>query len=218
MKHNVLLSYVICLIMTFLLGLLLTVLCGCSQEYKQHATYARYEEHPALILYDITVTPEIVEEVAQEIEYEEELYEEPFTDEHPHEELIVWGTEYENLDEVYPQPEEYAQENYENMEFASYEEWTGAVASAYSIWCNGGTETASGIPLDDYTPTVASRWLPLWSYIEVMYGDTTVVCQVTDRGPYIDGRDLDLSLGAVQALGFDSTDEWGVREVAYRLL
>ena len=209
-------SLMLCPILSVLLFLALSSLCGCSQEPKHKATYAEVKEHPPVILHDTPVTIEMIEEVSQELLEEESEHNEVIY--HPEDELIVWGLDYEDLDYVYPDPEEYAQENYENMEFASYEEWTGAVASAYSIWCNGGTETATGIPLDDYTPTVASRWLPLWSYIEVSYGGVTVVCQITDRGPYIDGRDLDLSLGTVQALGFSSTDEWGVREVAYRLV
>lgn len=97
-------------------------------------------------------------------------------------------------------------------------EWYTAVASAYDPNCNGGTATASGIPLDWSTPTVASPWIALGSYVEISYGGMTVVAQVTDRGPYVGGRDLDLSPGVFYAFGFDSTDSWGVRTVSYRIL
>lgn len=194
--------------------------CGCAYPCNDvGATYA--EVRPVAVLQDYMVEPEPVEMTVEDVcvEYVEEYVEE-YTEEPVYDiaEDVVWDQEYECWEEVYPDPEGYAQENYEDVEYASYVEWTGAVASAYSTWCNGGTSTASGIPLDDYTPTAASLWLPLGSYIEVVYGDASVVCQVTDRGPYVDGRDLDLSLGAVNALGASSTDEWGVREVSYRLL
>lgn len=98
-------------------------------------------------------------------------------------------------------------------------DWYETVASAYSVACNdGGTATASGVPLDDVTPTVASPWLPLGSVVEVWYGDACVVATVTDRGPYVSGRELDLSPATYQALGAASSDEWGVRCVSYRVV
>lgn len=183
-------------------------LCGCSEYSDVNATYAQERERPELTLYDVQAPSEVV---VEDTSYEE-LVEANYL------EMEEQLEQYDNLDAVYPEPEEYAQENYEDTEFVSYEEWTWATASAYSIACNYGTETASGIPLDDYTPTVASRWLPLGSYIEIVYNGASVTAQVTDRGPYVDGRDLDLSLGTVNALGIWSTDDWGVRDVQYRLL
>lgn len=104
----------------------------------------------------------------------------------------------------------------------AYEEpasaWYTVQASAYSVETNGGTTTASGIPLDDYSLTVASPWVALGSVIEIEYGGVTVQAVVTDRGPYVGGRDLDLSVGVIQALGFATTDDWGVRTVSYRVL
>lgn len=96
--------------------------------------------------------------------------------------------------------------------------WYTGAASAYDPDCNGGTSTSSGIPLDWSTPTVASTWLPLGSYVEICYDGVSVVAQVTDRGPFVGGRDLDLSPGVFNSLGFDSTGAWGVRTVSYRPL
>ena len=96
--------------------------------------------------------------------------------------------------------------------------WYTAVASAYSVETNGGTTTASGIPLDDGVLTVASPWIDLGTYIEIEYYGVTVQAQVTDRGPYVSGRDLDLSQAVVQALGFGSIYDWGVQTVNYRIL
>lgn len=97
-------------------------------------------------------------------------------------------------------------------------EWSYAVASAYNVETNYGTETASMIPFNDYDLTVASRTLELGSWIEIAYEDMVIAAQVTDRGPYIDGRDLDLSQGCVNAFGFDSIWDWGVRTVSYRVV
>lgn len=186
-------------------------LCGCYEQSTINVTYAQAQDRLELILYDIQAPP-VEEPVVVEEQSYEELVEANFI------EMEEQLEQYENLDAVYPEPEEYAQENYEDTEFVSYEEWTWATASAYSVYCNYGTSTASGIPLDDYTPTVASKWLPLGSYIEIVYNGASVTAQVTDRGPYVDGRDLDLSLGTINALGIWSTDDWGVRDVQYHLL
>lgn len=142
-----------------------------------------------------------------------EYAEEPSVDYEAFEETPVYDTWTEPEDAYYEEPV------YD--EFVSSEpevSWYEGVASAYSPECNGGTATASGIPLDWTTPTVASLWLPLGSYIEISWGGMSVVAQVTDRGPYIGGRDLDLSSGVIAAFGFDSTDAWGVRSVSYRTL
>ena len=97
-------------------------------------------------------------------------------------------------------------------------EWSYAVASAYNVETNYGTETASMITFNDHDLTVASRTLELFSWVEIAYGDHVIVAQVTDRGPYVEGRDLDLSQGCVQALGFADIWDWGVREVSYRVI
>lgn len=136
----------------------------------------------------------------QEPAYEEPgWYEEPAADE--------WQ---EPVEEVYDEEASYDEE--------PQEVWYTGAASAYSPVCNGGTVTASGVELDWDTPTVASLWLPLGSYIEICYDGMSVIAQVTDRGPYVGGRDLDLAPGVYAAFGVGSTDEWGVRTVSYRLL
>lgn len=104
----------------------------------------------------------------------------------------------------------------------SYEEpaydWYTVQASAYSVETNGGTTTASGTPLDDWSLTVASPWVPLGSVVEIEYGGMTVQAVVTDRGPYVSGRDLDLTPGVIGAFGFSDIYDWGVRTVSYRVL
>ena len=66
-----------------------------------------------------------------------------------------------------------------------------------------GLPTASGEPFDMNNLTAAHRTLPLGSRVLVrnLKNNHTVVVRINDRGPYIHGRDIDLSYGAAQVLG-----------------
>ena len=67
-----------------------------------------------------------------------------------------------------------------------------------------GRPTASGEPYDMYDMTAAHLTLPLGTYVRVtnLHNGKSVVVRVNDRGPYIEGRTIDLSYGAAQALNF----------------
>ena len=80
-----------------------------------------------------------------------------------------------------------------------------AVASWYGPGLAGRT-TASGERFDPRALTAAHRTLPFGTWLRVAYHDRIVVVRVTDRGPYVPGRDLDLSQGAAEMLGLTSTD------------
>jgi 3D (Asp-Asp-Asp) domain-containing protein len=69
-----------------------------------------------------------------------------------------------------------------------------------------GLATASGATFDMNAMTAAHRTLPLGTRVLVrnLRNDRSVVVEINDRGPYIDGRDIDLSYGAAQALGMVS--------------
>ena len=73
------------------------------------------------------------------------------------------------------------------------------VASVYAVGDSSqpGTKTASGIPLNDNAMTAAHKWLPFGSKVKV-----TITVTVTDRGPYVKGRCIDLSKAGARALGF----------------
>ena len=73
-------------------------------------------------------------------------------------------------------------------------------ASWYGPGFNG-RPTASGAIYDQEGWTVASRDLPLGTLLLVTRADRRVLLLVNDRGPYIDGRVLDLSAAAARALG-----------------
>jgi rare lipoprotein A len=49
--------------------------------------------------------------------------------------------------------------------------------------------------------TCAHRTRPFGSVIRVTYRERSVSCVVNDRGPFIRGRVIDLSIGAARALG-----------------
>jgi rare lipoprotein A len=49
--------------------------------------------------------------------------------------------------------------------------------------------------------TCAHRTLPLGSMVTVSYLGHSIRCRVNDRGPFIKGRIIDLSVNAARALG-----------------
>jgi len=74
------------------------------------------------------------------------------------------------------------------------------VASWYGPGFEGAT-TASGEPFDPNDYTAAHRTLPFGTKLIVTYGGRSVVARVNDRGPYVAGRDLDLSQAAAEYIG-----------------
>jgi rare lipoprotein A len=75
-----------------------------------------------------------------------------------------------------------------------------------------GLPTASGETYDPYGFTAAHKTMPLGTELEVSYGGSSVQVTVNDRGPYVGGRDLDLSQGAAEAIGLTQA---GVDYVKY---
>ncbi|WP_439637078.1 septal ring lytic transglycosylase RlpA family protein [Oceanicaulis sp.] len=68
-----------------------------------------------------------------------------------------------------------------------------------------GRQTANGEIFDSSLLTAAHRSMRLPSRARVTRLDTgkSIIVRVNDRGPYIDGRLIDLSHAAAQALGFE---------------
>ena len=52
--------------------------------------------------------------------------------------------------------------------------------------------------------TCAHRTRPFGSIVTVSHGDRSIRCRVADRGPFIKGRIIDLSVSAARALGMMS--------------
>lgn len=68
-----------------------------------------------------------------------------------------------------------------------------------------GHRTASGAIFDPALRTAAHRWLPLRSCVRITHlgNSRTLIVRVTDRGPYVAGRVIDLSQAAARALGME---------------
>ena len=81
---------------------------------------------------------------------------------------------------------------------------TGVTFEGIASWYGPGFEgnpTASGQIFDPSLYTAASKELPLGSWLHVSHEGRGVVVLVNDRGPYVEGRILDLSHAAAQAIG-----------------
>lgn len=77
-------------------------------------------------------------------------------------------------------------------------------ASWYSIRTNRGTKTASGQRLCDVSPTAAHKTLPMGTKVRVINqanGKSEIVT-INDRGPFIRGRIIDVTVGTADRLGF----------------
>ena len=73
--------------------------------------------------------------------------------------------------------------------------------ASYYDYSLEGLETASGEPFDPEGYTAAHRTMPLGTRLLVSYGGESVRVTVNDRGPYVAGHDLDLSLAAAREIG-----------------
>jgi len=106
---------------------------------------------------------------------------------------------------IYEQVSENCQEILEpkksNLEIQIIEQSRG-IASWYGRPYHG-RRAADGSIYDMEEMTVASRTLPLGSLvmIENLKNNRRAIATVTDRGPYVDGRIIDVSLAVAEALG-----------------
>ena len=78
-------------------------------------------------------------------------------------------------------------------------------AVGYASWYGEEVKgkTASGQIFDPKAITAAHKTLPMGSFVEVTALDTgrTILVVITDRGPHVPGRIIDLSRGAAELLG-----------------
>lgn len=80
------------------------------------------------------------------------------------------------------------------------------VERGVASWYGGrfhGRKTANGEIYDLFKLTAASRTLPLGTYVLVRNEENgrVVIVRINDRGPYVDGRIIDLSQAAAYRLG-----------------
>lgn len=73
-----------------------------------------------------------------------------------------------------------------------------------SVYGGSGGKTASGERLSPGSLTAAHRSLPFGSYARVTnkHNGRSVVVRINDRGPYVRGRVIDLTVAAARVLGF----------------
>jgi len=69
-----------------------------------------------------------------------------------------------------------------------------------------GRATASGQIYNQEDLTCASRTLPFGTRLALQRAGRRVIVVVTDRGPFVSGRDLDLSRAAARLLGFSGVE------------
>ncbi len=83
---------------------------------------------------------------------------------------------------------------------------------AGASWYGGGGGLACGGQLTSSTMGVANKTLPCGTLVTFRYGRHTVRVPVVDRGPYVAGRDFDLTEATKRALGFEGVGEvWSTR-------
>lgn len=80
-----------------------------------------------------------------------------------------------------------------------------------------GQETANGEVYDMYATTAAHPTLPLGSIVRVVNprNHRSQIVRINDRGPYVEGRELDVSYEVARRLGFDQR---GLEKVRVELL
>ena len=83
---------------------------------------------------------------------------------------------------------------------------SGYVEEGLASWYGpgfNGKPTACGTPYDMWAYTAAHKTLPLGTYVKVtnLASGKTVVTKITDRGPFVSGRIIDLSARCAQCLG-----------------
>jgi rare lipoprotein A len=80
-----------------------------------------------------------------------------------------------------------------------------------------GQPTANGETYDMYAATAAHPTLPLGSIVRVVNprNHRSQIVRINDRGPYVEGRELDVSYEVARRLGFD---QHGIAKVRLELL
>jgi rare lipoprotein A (peptidoglycan hydrolase) len=89
-------------------------------------------------------------------------------------------------------------------------EFRTATASMYRLT---GNRMACGGMMDVYQLGVAHKTLPCGTTIQIRYGGESETVQVVDRGPYVGGREFDLTAETARRLDFS-----GVHEIRWRIV
>jgi rare lipoprotein A len=83
---------------------------------------------------------------------------------------------------------------------------------AGASWYGGDGGLACGGSLTSATLGVANKTLPCGTLVTLRYNGRSIRVPVVDRGPYVAGREFDLTEATKQAIGFGDTGEvWSTR-------
>jgi rare lipoprotein A len=83
---------------------------------------------------------------------------------------------------------------------------------AAASWYGGGGGLACGGSLTSSTLGVANKTLPCGTSLTLRYGARSMRVRVIDRGPYVAGREFDLTEATKRELGFGDTGQvWSTR-------
>ena len=82
--------------------------------------------------------------------------------------------------------------------------YQSTLASVYGVGDDGqiGTRTACGQMLKETTLGVANKTLPCGTMVKLRYNGRAITVPVIDRGPYVAGREYDLTEATKERLGF----------------
>ncbi|HEU0250544.1 MAG TPA: septal ring lytic transglycosylase RlpA family protein [Solirubrobacteraceae bacterium] len=88
----------------------------------------------------------------------------------------------------------------------------GVFRLAGASWYGGGGSLACGGWLTSSTLGVANKTLPCGTLVTLRFGARSIRVPVVDRGPYVAGRDFDLTEATKRALGFEGVGQvWSSR-------
>lgn len=78
-----------------------------------------------------------------------------------------------------------------------------------------GKKMANGDKFNKYKISAAHKTIPLGSTVKItnLKNKKSIICKIVDRGPFVKGRILDLSLAARNALDFDGLTKVSVKIV-----
>ncbi len=123
---------------------------------------------------------------------------------------------------VSPKPEQQAPKPEQHNKHKKHDPSADMPANGESIktiasWYHEGTKTAEGKRYNPDGLSAASKTLPFGTLVEVHNLDNgkTITVPITDRGPYVKGRQIDMSRGAARQLGMIDS---GIARVEYKVV
>jgi rare lipoprotein A len=95
---------------------------------------------------------------------------------------------------------------------ASLIEESSGINKKYHVnatWYKAGKRTANGEKFDPHGMTAAHKKLPFNTMVRVTNpaNGKSILVRINDRGPFIKGRDLDLSMGAAKSIEMKNTSK-----------